>query len=580
MATWLRSRPLAERAALVVASLAALPGTATALTRPTYLVEMVYVGQLGRPFVALTIVALAVAIRLWRRPAPDAVVRRCLALSLLASTVSVTLSQVHDVGSSTLGFDVPLSLGAWLVVEAAVVRMIVDLPGISAPHGMRAASKVISRALVAAGVAVVVLLGLWSGWTAYAVFVLQACVAIEALGVSFGVWAVWRFASPDDHRIEGALRTTVALAAGVGFAAWAVVFLGAWSDLLIGVGAPVLPVICLGLLVADYGIDSQAGRLARILDASATPAELELVLRRELEDPALRLVLRVAGSERFVGIDGRGVDLCGQDRKSAIEVDIDGTVIAVILAGRVISSSTAKRTALIGVAKLAIERAHLQARVLSQMNDIAESRRRLVEAADQGRREVERDLHDGAQQRLAALTLSLRMAATAARSEEVALLAKATAEELHTAVSELQELARGIHPAVLTDAGLAAAVESLAERSPIPVTVRVVDRRYPPAIELTSYFVVAEALTNVTKHAVASGATVTITEDGAWLRVIVADDGRGGIDAGAGSGLLGLHDRVSTLGGRLEVKSSDGGGAIVEATIPLLDVRTADDADS
>ena len=196
---------------------------------------------------------------------------------------------------------------------------------------------------------------------------------------------------------------------------------------------------------------------------------------------------------------------------------------------------------------------------------------RLVEAIDAERRRVERDLHDGAQQRLVSLGLTLRSAlAQAASRPDPALEACLTQAlaELQAGLAELRELAQGIYPAILTQRGLAAAVTSLADRAPLVVEVAVEPGRHPVAIETTAYFVICEALTNAARHARASAAAVTVGLVPGRLVVEVADDGIGGADVARGTGLVGLADRVAALGGRLMVESPPGGGTRVRAELP------------
>jgi signal transduction histidine kinase len=199
------------------------------------------------------------------------------------------------------------------------------------------------------------------------------------------------------------------------------------------------------------------------------------------------------------------------------------------------------------------------------------SRGRLVAAADEERRRLERNLHDGAQQRLVSLSVALRLAQARLDADPDAareLLAGAS-EELAQALEELRELARGIHPAVLTDRGLAAALVSLALRTPLPVELDLPAERLPAPVEAAAYYVVAEAVTNVVKHAGASSVSVRVAEEGATVAVEVADDGVGAGEASSGSGLRGLADRVAALDGRLRVESPPGGGTRVVAEIPL-----------
>jgi signal transduction histidine kinase len=203
----------------------------------------------------------------------------------------------------------------------------------------------------------------------------------------------------------------------------------------------------------------------------------------------------------------------------------------------------------------------------SARQELIESRARIVQAGDEARRRLERDLHDGAQQRLVALALALRVAADTLRTDVDrgrTMLDDARAE-LDQAIDELRELARGIHPAVLTERGLAAAVALLAGRSEVPVKLSVTTERFPSAIEAAAYFVVAEGLTNVARYSEASSASVSISRTDSRLVVEVEDDGKGGADAARGSGLRGLADRVEVLYGSLSIESPEGEGTRLRA---------------
>jgi signal transduction histidine kinase len=208
----------------------------------------------------------------------------------------------------------------------------------------------------------------------------------------------------------------------------------------------------------------------------------------------------------------------------------------------------------------------------AQVTELESARSRIIAAADAERRRIERDLHDGAQQRLVALSLTLRMAETRADKgdpEAVALI-RSAGEEAGLALKELRDLARGIHPAILTNRGLAAALDDLAARATVPVEVTATPQeRLPDQVEAAAYFVVSECLANVDKHAQASGATVSVQAEDGRLTIEVADDGQGGADTEDGSGIQGLRDRVGALGGRLEVESPDAAGTVVHAKIPL-----------
>ncbi|WP_097327420.1 GAF domain-containing sensor histidine kinase [Paractinoplanes atraurantiacus] len=201
--------------------------------------------------------------------------------------------------------------------------------------------------------------------------------------------------------------------------------------------------------------------------------------------------------------------------------------------------------------------------------DLQSSRARIVAAADEARRRIERDLHDGAQQRLVALALRLRGLGMGVEGETRREVTD-VAGDLMTVIDELRELSRGIHPAVLSDSGLRPALRALARRSPLPVEVEVrLDDRLPSAVEVGAYYVVSEMVTNAAKHSGASVVEVTVDVDDEVLRLVVRDDGAGGADPTRGTGLLGLKDRIEALGGTFDVRSPAGGGTTVTCRVPL-----------
>jgi signal transduction histidine kinase len=203
--------------------------------------------------------------------------------------------------------------------------------------------------------------------------------------------------------------------------------------------------------------------------------------------------------------------------------------------------------------------------------ELIESRARIVHAGDEARRKLERDLHDGAQQRLVSVALALRVAADAVGGdgERGRQLLEDARSELDQAIDDLRELARGIHPAVLSERGLAAAVHLLAGRSEVPVTVSIIRERLPSSIEAAAYFVISEALTNVARYSRAENASVTVQRLADRVVVEIADDGRGGADPTRGSGLRGLRDRVEALAGIFEMDSPTGEGTRVRAEFEL-----------
>jgi signal transduction histidine kinase len=216
---------------------------------------------------------------------------------------------------------------------------------------------------------------------------------------------------------------------------------------------------------------------------------------------------------------------------------------------------------------------HRRARVLrARVDDLRSARQRILAAADEERRRIERDLHDGAQQRMVAVAVTLGLAESrfASDPDGAAQLVAQAREEAQLAVKELRELARGIHPALLSDRGLGPALEALATRAPVPVEVSgVPSDPLGSEVEACAYYVTAEALTNVAKYAHASSAWVELSLEDDRLRVQVRDDGVGGADPTHGTGLRGLRDRVDALDGDLDVDSPRGGGTIVTVEVPV-----------
>jgi signal transduction histidine kinase len=304
------------------------------------------------------------------------------------------------------------------------------------------------------------------------------------------------------------------------------------------------------------------------LEPGAPPGRLRDTLARALGDSTLQLAFR--GQDGFTDTAGHAVDPARPDPGRAV-VPLAGAQEAVLVcdAGLELEPHLVRLTA--AAASMALEHSRLQAEVQAQLELVRASRARIVEAGDAERRRLERDLHDGAQQRLVTLTLALGMARgrAAGVDPELETLIESATKEAKEALTELRELARGIHPAVLTETGLAGAIQALAERSPAVVTITEVPReRFPAVIEATAYFVVSEALANVAKHARAGTAQVSIRRLPGRLAVRVSDDGPGGARPERGSGLAGLADRVASAGGVLRVDSLPGAGTRLEADIP------------
>jgi signal transduction histidine kinase len=317
---------------------------------------------------------------------------------------------------------------------------------------------------------------------------------------------------------------------------------------------------------------SGVGRLVVELGAGLpVPARLRGVLAATLHDPTLELAFWLP--EQGIFVDPGGVPMAVEPvaGRALTYLDRDGERIAVLRHDPALVAEPELVAAVAASAGLAVQNERLHAEVRNRLREVHASRARIVEAADAARRRVERDLHDGAQQRLVTVALALRLARSqlgAVPPAELAALLEEAGAELSGALDELRELARGIYPVLLTDAGLGPALASLAERSPVPVVVGAVpERRWAPPVEHACYFVASEALVNAVKHAKAGAVAIGVRVDGGVLRIEVADDGVGGADP-SGSGLRGLADRVAALGGALEVDSPPGAGTRVEATIP------------
>jgi signal transduction histidine kinase len=306
------------------------------------------------------------------------------------------------------------------------------------------------------------------------------------------------------------------------------------------------------------------------LEPGASPGRLRDALARALGDSTLQLAFRRPDGIGFADTSGQAVDPARPDPGRAV-VSLTGTDEAVLVhdGGLELEPQLIRLTA--AAASMALEHSRLQAEVQAQLELVRASRARIVEAGDAERRRLERDLHDGAQQRLVTLTLALGMAHSraAGADPELSSLIDSAAKEAREALTELRALARGIHPAVLTETGLAGAIQALVERSPVATTItEVPSARFPAVIEATAYFVVCEALANVAKHAGADAADVTIRTLPGRLVVQVSDDGAGGARSERGSGLRGLADRVASAGGTLRVDSPPGAGTKLEAEIP------------
>ncbi len=341
-----------------------------------------------------------------------------------------------------------------------------------------------------------------------------------------------------------------------------------------------LPLALLWGLLRERLARSHVGDLVVHLE-TASPGEVRDELARTLDDPTLEVAFWLPGRFEYVDADGRHVDVPDESPTRAVtKLEQDGEPLAVIVHDPTLLEEPKLVEAVAAAARLSLQNARLHAEVSAQLEKVKESRSRIVAAADEERRRIERDIHDGAQQRLVALALELKSAQRKLGEDvdpELEALLVSAADELQVAVDELRELAQGIHPGVLVQGGLAAALEALAGRSPVPVTVEAIQERLPAEVEGTAYFVASEALANVVKHAGATKASIRATRVNGTLVVEVEDDGIGGAASRNGSGLRGLADRVEAQGGSLADRERTGLGDAHRGGDPVR-VVIADDS--
>jgi signal transduction histidine kinase len=304
------------------------------------------------------------------------------------------------------------------------------------------------------------------------------------------------------------------------------------------------------------------------------PERLGSALASALKDPTLEVGYWSDARQRYVAADGSVVRLPGPgERRAATRLEHAGAPLAVIVHDPALEEDPGLVSAVSAALWLTVQNEHLTAEVERQLVEVRASRARIVEAGDAERKRVERDLHDGAQQRLVSLMLALRLARVRLGNDvdpPVLEALEQAAGDARAALAELRALARGMHPAILVEAGLAAAVQSLADRSSVPISVEPgPEERFARPIEGAVYFVVSEAVANLNKHAAATSATVRISRVAGELMVQIADNGIGDADPHRGSGLAGLVDRLAAISGTLDVDSPPGGGTRLTAHIPL-----------
>ena len=303
-----------------------------------------------------------------------------------------------------------------------------------------------------------------------------------------------------------------------------------------------------------------------------TPGSLRDALARALGDPSLEIVYWLPEDARYVDRMGRSAETRRSGNRAVTVIDHDGQRLAALLHDPQLLEEPDLVEAAAAAARLALQNARLQAELLARLEEVRSSRARIVAAGDAERRRIERDLHDGAQQRLLGIRLTLRLLhdRPPLGSGSHDQLLREVEDELAGAIEDLRDLARGIHPAVLTDEGLSAALETLSRRAPVAVTLAALpDHRLPADVEAAAYFVAAEALANAAKHAAASAITVSVAPRDGRLIIDIIDDGVGGARAPAGGGLAGLSDRVAALDGTMRLDSEPGTGTTLHVEIPL-----------
>jgi signal transduction histidine kinase len=413
-----------------------------------------------------------------------------------------------------------------------------------------------------------------------AVFYLFRLAGIVIALTAIGLLAMrWRRAS---HAQRHAVMP-VAVAGVVAFAA----FIAAYLARLLGVPGPTVfdalafyasaavPVAVFAVLIqrrlahgAVAGLVVELGRRG----GAGPAADPRDALARALGDPSLALGYWFGAESRYVDRDGRPVERPGpgSGRRSTV-VERDGQPVALLIHDAALEHNAKLVESACAAAGLALENERLAAELRARLAELQASRARLVEATDVERRRIERDLHDGTQQRLTWIAMSLGLVDSKlpANGAQAKPLVAETREALAAAMAELRALTHGIHPAILTERGLPAALEELCSRSAVPAHLRLfLDGRLPAPVETAAYYVVSEALTNAAKHSGASEVRVAATRERGQLIVEVADQGVGGAGTGKGFGLRGLADRVEALGGQFSVSSPPGQGTTLRAEFP------------
>jgi len=405
--------------------------------------------------------------------------------------------------------------------------------------------------------------------------VLGLVIALAAIGLLAGRW---RRASRPQRRAVMPVVVAGVVACAVLIVAYGAAMLRLPATPALGRATwfivAAIPVAVLLVFIQRRMAQGAVAGLVVELGTPGAAVDLRGALSRALGDPSLALAYWYPAESRYVDSDGRPVELpeAGAARGSTV-IERDGQPVAALIHDPALEYNPGLVDSVCAAAGLTLDNERLQAELRARLVDLQASRARLVEATDTERRRIERDLHDGAQQQLVSLRISLGLArelVTSSSGEAAELIAQ-TERQATDALEELRELARGIYPPLLADLGLRAALEAQARKAAIPVTVEAPGLgRYPQKIEAAVYFCVLEALQNVAKYAQASAACVILRPDGQWLAFTVEDDGRGFDPATTprGTGLQGISDRLGALGGTAGVTAAPGRGTRVTGRVP------------
>jgi len=344
-----------------------------------------------------------------------------------------------------------------------------------------------------------------------------------------------------------------------------------WPDVAVELALAAVPVAFLVGLLRTRLARAAVADLVVNLGEQVAPGRLRSALARALRDPSVSVAYWLAEGERYVDADGRPMTLPDGRERAVTEIQREGRRIAALIHDPALADEPELVASAAAAAGLALENERLHAELRARLEELRASRARIVEATQAERRRIERDLHDGTQQRLVSIAMTLGLADSRFDHDPVgsrSLLDEARAS-LADALRELRELAQGIHPGILNERGLRAALEELAYGARLPLELDVtLSQRLPERVEAAAYYVVSEALTNIAKYAEATVVGIRVRRTDGRAVVEVADDGVGGADRSRGTGLRGLADRVDALGGTLRVESPPGRGTVIHAEIP------------